>query len=695
MSIRAKLMSTFLLAIIVSISSVIAVVVWEMRASTLRSYDENAHAQLLRINNYITLLFQQTEENALFLAKSPTVLSGLSVIPDYTTTTASTTISRDALHPQAQSMDIFFETMKKTHPMYAGIFIGSPSGHFMEFPAAAWPAGHDARKRPWYSAQMNARTDTFVNAPYLTGQGVPSCAITAKVHNAQGEVAGVLGIDINLSALVKAVREIRNGETGYMMLVEGSGVVLADPKHLDMTFKNIATSTVPAFKNLLQRPNGTFVDTVDGSSRLITVFSGYNGYRLVGVMDVEEVNAGTNSLVNSIIIIGAGIALVLLGIAFMLSRSISLPIQALVRTARAVAGGKFDDMTPPDAFSGELRVLNQSLHSMVGNLSNLISTAESKSAEAEAQSSKTQAALIAAENARLAGEKARQEGAIHTAAELEGIVHSVGTAAQSIYDQAQSAVENVDVQCQRTTETATAMEEMNASVIEVASNASLAAENVETARAEAEAGGQVVHKVMDSIAQVQHVAKKLHVQLNELGTKAQDIGRIMEMISDVADQTNLLALNAAIEAARAGEAGRGFAVVADEVRKLAEKTMAATGEVGTVVTAIQRSADSSVEEMRHVAALVDTTTTLSAEAGMALERIVEMVQHSADQVRSIATASEEQSAVSEEITHSTAEVNRLANGMVVIMEKAGSTVKGLTVQTKDLETIITRLKTGV
>lgn len=168
----------------------------------------------------------------------------------------------------------------------------------------------------------------------------------------------------------------------------------------------------------------------------------------------------------------------------------------------------------------------------------------------------------------------------------------------------------------------------------------------------------------------------------------------MDMISDVADQTNLLALNAAIEAARAGEAGRGFAVVADEVRKLAEKTMTATSEVGNVVGAIQAGTNASIDGMQKVAGLVDTSTALSAQAGKALEEIVNMVQHSADQVRSIATASEEQSAASEEITRNISEVNSLATDMTLAMNTAGESVRGLTDQTRELEQIIVRLKSG-
>lgn len=694
MSIRVKLILSFLLAISFSIASVITIVVVEMRSSALSNYKTSVESQLSRVDQYIELLFRQTAENALFLAKSSQVLAGLQALPDYTRTTAPTTLPRTSLQPAAQDIDKLFEAMKETHPMYAGIFLSNLEGAFTEYPVSTWPAGFDGRKRPWFSAQLDTPSDSHINHAYSTGQGVPACAISARVRDQQGKAAGVLGIDINLSALVNMVSQLKNGQTGYMILVESNGIVLADPKHKDMTFKPISASNSPSLKNLLERPNATFMADIDGISSLVTVRSGYNGYRLVAFMDESEVYADTDALVKSIVITGVGVALVLLCVALFLAQSISRPIMAVVRTARAVAEGRLNDMTDFNSFSGEMRVLNQSLHSMVNTLSQHIETSETKSAEAEAQTVRAQEALAQAEEARLAGERARREGIVQSAAQLESIVLAVDGASQALYTQASSAAESADVQRQRTTEAATAMEEMNASVIEVASNASLAAENVESARNEAEAGGQVVQEVISSINQVQQVAHDLQVHLEELGLKAQDIGRIMVMISDVADQTNLLALNAAIEAARAGEAGRGFAVVADEVRKLAEKTMSATGEVSAVVGAIQKGAHSSMEGMHHVAQLVESTTALSGKAGDALARIVEMVQQSADQVRSIATASEEQSAASEEITHSTNEVNRLAGDMMQIMDVAGSSVQGLTQQTEELKQIIKQLKSG-
>jgi len=286
-----------------------------------------------------------------------------------------------------------------------------------------------------------------------------------------------------------------------------------------------------------------------------------------------------------------------------------------------------------------------------------------------------------------------QHAAITRVAEqADAIARQVATAADELATQVQDANGGTDRQRARASETATAMEQMNASMLEVAHNASQAAANAEGARAKADEGEHLVADVVQAIAGVRDLAVDLRSNMEGLGRQAEDIGRVMQVIEDIADQTNLLALNAAIEAARAGDAGRGFAVVADEVRKLAEKTMGATREVGQAIASIQSGARDNVQATAAAVDAVMRSTELTEKSGGALKEIVAMVDQTADQVRSIATASEEQSAASEQISRSTEEVNMIAQDTAQIMSRSATAVNDLAGLAGDLRRLTAEMR---
>jgi methyl-accepting chemotaxis protein len=276
--------------------------------------------------------------------------------------------------------------------------------------------------------------------------------------------------------------------------------------------------------------------------------------------------------------------------------------------------------------------------------------------------------------------------------QLEGVVEVVTAASEELSAQIEQSSRGAEEQARRVGETATAMEEMNATVLEVAKNASRAAETADKAKAKATEGAEVVTRMVNGIGEVQTQSAEMKDDMASLGKQAEGIGQILNVISDIADQTNLLALNAAIEAARAGEAGRGFAVVADEVRKLAEKTMTATKEVGDAIRGIQGGTRKNIENVEQSVAKIEAATGLAVQAGEALKAIVALVDTTSDQVRSIATASEEQSAASEEINRSIDDVNRISAETSDAMRQSAQAVGEMANQAQVLKGLIERMK---
>ena len=334
----------------------------------------------------------------------------------------------------------------------------------------------------------------------------------------------------------------------------------------------------------------------------------------------------------------------------------------------------------------------ESIVAMVAALKSHIDHAKEESRKAQEAAEQAHEAQIVAEEATARAETARKEGLLDAATQLEGVVNVIASASEELSAQIEQSSQGAEQQAHRIADTATAVEEMNATVIEVAKNAGAGANLSASTQSKAKEGDDVTTKCRRAMDEVQAETIGLKTNMDTLSVHAQAINEIMTVISDIADQTNLLALNAAIEAARAGEAGRGFAVVADEVRKLAEKTMSSTQDVGKAIQAIQESSKEGVRRMDQAVGKVNLAADLAEQCGAALTEILSLAEQTADQVRSIATASEEQSASSEEIARSVEHVNTIASETSQAMGEASKAVSELAAQAQNLARIITQLK---
>ena len=235
--------------------------------------------------------------------------------------------------------------------------------------------------------------------------------------------------------------------------------------------------------------------------------------------------------------------------------------------------------------------------------------------------------------------------------------NQLATSSEQLYASTDEMSSGAEKAMKQTDQVASAIEQMTATILEVAKNSSQAAESAREAAATATKGGDIVHKNIEGMAKIAKSVRESADTIATLGRSSDQIGEIIEVIDDIADQTNLLALNAAIEAARAGEQGRGFAVVADEVRKLAERTTKATKEIAAMIKSIQSDTSGAVASMEVGTKEVETGVHLANQAGESLNQIVGMVQRVMDMVQQIATAAEEQSAAVEDISNNVEQIS--------------------------------------
>jgi methyl-accepting chemotaxis protein len=270
----------------------------------------------------------------------------------------------------------------------------------------------------------------------------------------------------------------------------------------------------------------------------------------------------------------------------------------------------------------------------------------------------------------------------------------LASATEEMSSGAGQSAETARTQSDQTHQVATAMQEMSATVQQISENSEKAAGASQNAAQAARRGGQVADETLSTMRSIAESTKAVASRITELGKSSEQIGKIIAVIDDIADQTNLLALNAAIEAARAGEQGRGFAVVADEVRKLAERTTKATKEIASMIESIQEETKSAVQAMEKGSREVQVGVEKTTASGAALAEIIKVSEQVGDMISQIATAAIQQSSASEQINANVAQISGSTQESSATAEQMAKACQDLSSLAFDLQVMVSSFKLG-
>jgi methyl-accepting chemotaxis protein len=500
---------------------------------------------------------------------------------------------------------------------FAFTYLGrADDGEFIVYPRLELPADFDPRQRPWYKDAIAAASTTLTE-PYVdtaTNELVISAATPAKRG---GQNLGVVGGDLSLRVLVDTINALDFDGMGYAFLVSGDGKILVHPDKAKVmkTLGDLYPQNTPALTSKYSEAE------LDGQTRIVS-FSPVAGLPsvswYVGIsVDKDKAYAALSSFRTTAVLATVTAVVFIMLLLGMLIRVLMRPLTDMGQAMENIAAGEGDltrrlKVESNDEFGVLAMAFNRFVERIHGSIRDVSSATE-----------------------------------------------QVNEVAKRVLTASNSSMLNSDEQASRTNSVAAAINQLGAAAQEIARNAADASQQASGASHQAEDGRKVVEQNIEAMKLLSNNISASCAQIEALNSQTVGIGQILDVIKGISEQTNLLALNAAIEAARAGEAGRGFAVVADEVRSLAHRTQASAQEIHGMIEKLQVGARDSVSTMTESQRQSESSVGIANRAGERLSSVTQSIGEIDAMNQSVATATEEQTSVIESLNMDITEINTL------------------------------------
>jgi methyl-accepting chemotaxis protein len=657
-SVKFRLILSFILILLVP-SLVIGDVSYEKaKVKVDEQLSGNAQDNVRLINELLTDMVQ-SKINDVDILSERILASQVQVQPG----------SNIGVSPEVSQM---LDQYQKRHPELELSYIGiEKGGVYINSPASAKnPPDWDARQRPWYQQAMKNKGQVTIYGPY-TSKATGNLVITITKTTADGQ--GAVAVNLALKNLDALVKKVKIGNDGYgEILDKDSKWVIHPTLEIGSEFKGDARDKMFAAES------GIFSYTAtDGQAKKMAFITNkLTGWKIAGTWyDKEVINAASTIYQTTITVILVALilgAIVVYGII----RTITRPLNQLMEATQHIAQGDLTKsvvVKSKDEFGKLASGFNQMSESLRAVLLEVNGAAVQLAASSE---------------------------------ELTASAQQTSKATENIASSMQEMAAGTDQQVRSVEESAKTVSEMAVGIQQIAANTSQASDVAKQASVKSIEGGKAVDSAVSQMNSINHTVNSLALVVKGLGDRSKEIGEILEVITGISAQTNLLALNAAIEAARAGEHGRGFAVVADEVRKLAEQSSQSAQKIAELIKHIQGETAHAVVAMEQATKEVQSGLEVVQTAGMSFEQIKDFVEGVAAQITEVSVASEQIASGTEQVVRSIQLISDVAEGtasgtqqvsaasqeQLASMEEISASAQSLSRMAEDLQVVVEKFK---